>query len=294
MRFPDPFYLLRYYVFGHERPFLASFKLTYRCNLGCLPCPFFTMRSQELRFTQVCEMLDGLYARGSRLVVFEGGEPLLWQDGKHTIHDVVAYARRRFWSVGITTNGTLPLEVGSDVVWVSIDGFELMHDALRGQGVYQKAIANIRRSSHPRLYAHVTINARNAAETPDLLRSLNKLVRGMTVQFYYPYRGMDELFLDFDRRARLLDEVIQLKREGVKVLNSNAALKALRHNTWRCWDRLVDCANPDGRLTQGCYLKSRGDYDCRLCGFSPHTEVSLACQGHLGAIAAGRRIFFST
>ncbi len=285
-------YLFYHYVLNRDKPLLASFKLTYRCNLTCQQCPFYSMQADELRYEQVLDILERLYQRGNRLVVLEGGEPMLWKDGAYSIHDVVAAARKKFFSVGITTNGTLPLDVAVNTLWVSIDGLEATHNALRGAPIFSRIMENIKKSQHPRLFAHITINAVNAAEIPELIRFLKNKVRGITVQFYYPYNHKDQLFLDFDRREKLLEEIIQLKRAGFPVLNSIAALQALKRNTWRCDDRLIDNANPDGTITQGCYLKNRADIDCSKCGFSPHTEISLACQMNLQSILAGQRIFF--
>ena len=285
-------YLFYHYVLHRDKPLLASFKLTYRCNLTCQQCPFYCMQAEELRYEQVLDILERLYQRGSRLVVLEGGEPMLWKDGTYSIHDVVAAARKKFFSVGMTTNGTLPLDVAVDTLWVSIDGLEETHNALRGAPIFSRIMENIKKSQHPRLFAHITINAVNATEIPELIRFLQHKVRGMTVQFYYPYNHKDELFLDFERREKLMEEIIQLKRAGFPVLNSIAALQALKRNTWKCDDRLIDNANPDGSITQGCYLKNRADIDCSKCGFSPHTEISLACQMNLQSILAGQRIFF--
>lgn len=284
-------YVLRNYLFAQRKPFLASYKVTYRCNLRCLQCPFYSLESPTPTFEQACQTLDQLYQRGNRMVVLEGGEPMLWEDGKYRVHDLAAYARQQFFSVGMTTNGTLPLDVPTDVLWVSIDGLRETHNQLRGAPIFDQVITNVRASWHPRLFAHVTVNAVNAAEIPQLLHFLGGIFRGITIQFYYPYNHEDALFLDFDRRAALLDKVIQLKHQGVNVLNSFAALTALKRNTWTCRDALMDNANPDGTLLQGCYLKGRGGSDCARCGFSPHTEISLACRGNLQAIQAGMRIF---
>ena len=284
-------YLFYHYVLHRDKPLLASFKLTYRCNLACKQCPFYSMQSEELNYDQVLSILDRLYQRGNRLLVLEGGEPMLWKDGSYTIHDVVAAAQKKFFSVGMTTNGTLPLDVTVNTLWVSIDGLETTHNALRGAPIFARIMENIKNSKYPRLFAHITINAINAAEIPDLIRFLHQKVRGITVQFYYPYNRKDDLFLDFDRRERLLEEIILMKRQGFPVLNSYAALIALKRNTWRCDDRLIDNANPNGSITQGCYLKNRADIDCSKCGFSPHTEISLACQLNFQSILAGQRIF---
>ena len=275
-----------------HKPLLASFKLTYRCNLRCQQCPFYAMESPDPTFEQAKAVLDNLYKRGSRMVVMEGGEPLLWHDRDHTIHELVIYARQKFFSVGMTTNGTLPLDVPTDVLWVSIDGLRETHNQLRNVEIFDRIITNIKASNHPKLFAHITINKVNAAEIPDLLQFLQTLVRGITVQFYYPYNRQDALFLDFDQRELLLTEIIKMKRQGVPILNSVPALQALKRNTWRCYDNLIDNANPDGSVSQGCYLRGRSDIDCARCGFSPHTEISLACRANLRSAWAGLKIFY--
>ena len=285
-------YLFYHYVLQRDKPLLASFKLMYRCNLSCQQCPFYSTQAEELRFEQVQEILKRLYQRGNRLLVLEGGEPMLWKDGNYTIHDVVAAARKLFFSVGMTTNGTLPLDVNVDTLWVSLDGLQATHNTLRSAPIFERVMENIAASHHPRLFAHITINSVNAAEIPALIRFLQHKVRGMTVQFYYPYNHQNELFLNFKSREKLLEEIMTLKRNGFPILNSFSALNALKRNTWRCDDRLIDNANPDGSITQGCYLKNRADINCEKCGFSPHTEISLACQANLQSILAGHKIFF--
>ncbi len=291
--FPATGHILRVYLLDRQRkPFLASFKPTYRCNLHCQQCPFYSLGGNELSFADALLVFERLRQRGNRLLIIEGGEPLLWRDGEHTIHDLVAEARRRFLCVGMTTNGTLPLDVATDILWVSIDGFAETHDRLRGAPIFERVMQNIRSSSHPRLYAHLTLNSQNYVEAPDLVRYLSGMVKGITIQFYYPYAGQDDLFLDFERREKLLNQLLALKKAGYPLLNSRASLQALKRNTWRCDDWLVDNANPDGTITQGCYLRGRADIDCTRCGFSPHTEASLAYQGNLGAVISGISIFF--
>lgn len=286
-----PYVLWTYIISRQRKPFLTSFKLTHRCNLCCQQCPFYKMPGGDLPFEQVKSLLHQLHSRGNRLVVFEGGEPLLWRDGDHDIDHILKIARRLFFSVGVTTNGTLPLNVNCDALWVSIDGFAETHNRLRGANIFNTVIENIRHSKHLRLFAHITANAENAEEIPDLITFLRPLVKGITLQFYYPYNHKDSLFLDFDRRSKLIAQVIDLKKQGYPILNSIPALNALRRNTWRCYDWLLDNANPDGSLVQGCYLKGRTDIDCLRCGFSPNTEISLAYRGNFQAIQAGIKIF---
>ena len=77
-----------------------------------------------------------------------------------------------------------------------------------------------------------------------------------------------------------------LKRQGYPILNSNAALQALKRNTWRCNDGLVDCADPDGSLRQGCSPARAQRYRLRALRLQPaHGDlVGFAGQpaGHFG------------
>ncbi len=292
----SPLRLLPTVLFRHlftRRPLLASYKLTYRCNLRCLQCPFPGYSAPDPSFAEVCATLDRLYDRGDRIVIFEGGEPLLWRDGERTFSDVARYARQRFACVGATTNGTLPLDVETDILWVSLDGLEAMHNHLRGAQIFDTVMANIRAAHHPRLYAHITANAENHSQIPALMRAIAGEVKGITLQFYYPYGADDRLFLPWPERRVLLEEVMRLKREGFPVLNSFPALRALGGSRWRCQPYRIDCANPDGTLWNGCYLQGRTEVDCAKCGFSPYTEISLAFRGNPQAVLAGMKIFAS-
>ncbi len=114
-------YLFSYYaksrLFNIKRPVLAGVKITNACNLKCRHCPFWRMEEKSLSFSQVKESFKNLYDIGIRLVIIEGGEPFLWKDDGYDIRNIVKEAREFFFSVGITTNGTFPLEVDSDIIW---------------------------------------------------------------------------------------------------------------------------------------------------------------------------------
>ena len=157
----------------------------------------------------------------------------------------------------------------------------------------EKILSNIDASSHPKLYAHITINALNHREIVELVRFLASQVRGVTIQFHYPFEGSDDpLFLPWNDRCDVLDELIKLKRQGIiPVADSVACLKALKTNRWRCRPWLVASVDPDGAITSGCYLETRGPISCVDCGFAAHVELSLAFAGRPGPALTGLRIF---
>jgi MoaA/NifB/PqqE/SkfB family radical SAM enzyme len=122
---PFPVFFFRRKIRGQKIPLLTSFKITYRCNLACLACPFHRRAGEagaHMSWSLATASLDALRLRGALIVVFEGGEPFLWRDGRHDLNDVVAYAKRRFPGVAVTTNGTFPLDSPADILWVSLEG----------------------------------------------------------------------------------------------------------------------------------------------------------------------------
>ena len=300
---PWPLDLSRFYVQrkirGRPIPLLASFKVTYRCNLACLACPFHARGHAEeaqMSWNRATAALAALRQHGTRMVVFEGGEPLLWRDGAHDLHDLVRYARRHFLRVAVTTNGTLPLDVPADTLWVSLDGMKETHDALRS-GSFDRVCRNLAATKHPRVFVHCTINSRNWRDLEPLAGWVGHLptVRGMTVQFFYPYlQGEEDLSLEAGQRRAAIDKLLDLKKRGFPILNSRARLRAMLHNRWRCHDDILINVDPDGSITRGCYVKSRGEINCDACGFTPVAEASGALDFVPGSLWAGWKLFLKS
>jgi MoaA/NifB/PqqE/SkfB family radical SAM enzyme len=274
-----------------QEPLLASFKLTYRCNLRCRSCPFWKMPSSDMPYETAIQRMDSLHKMGVRLLIFEGGEPFLWRDGDHRLNDLVRYAKDKFYCTGMTTNGTLPLDTPADVIWVSLDGLRESHNANRGDGVFEKVITNIRASTHPRILVNVTVNRLNVRDIPALVRSVSDDVKGFTTQFHYPYPESEDLSLTHEQRVRVLEQMLALKHDGYPVLNSRATLEALKENRWKCHPWLIANVEPDGDMHTGCYVQHRTAVACDKCGFAVHTEISKAYDWNWEAIVTGRRIF---
>jgi len=290
--FARPF--LAYTFAGKITPVLAGYKITHRCNLSCLHCPYWERSDAEQNFSGVLVTMERLKRMGVRILILEGGEPLLWRDGDKTILDVVREARKLFPSVCMTTNGTLPWNyIPLDRVWVSIDGPPGIHDSIRGDGAFNRAWENLKEAGDNTTLVSTTINQTNMNSIPELLTMLRGRTAGMTIQFHYPYRGLpDPLFIPVSDRSALLDELIQLKHLGYPVANSVGSLQEMKKDRWTCEDRLLANAEPDGTIHQGCYLKNRGPAVCSLCGFTAHNEMSLAFKRKWQSVQAGTRIFF--
>ncbi len=289
-------FFLRRKLLGQKPPLLASFKLTYRCNLACRACPYHLRANEEkshMSWSQARESLLALKRQGAMIVVFEGGEPLLWRDGSHNLTDLIHYAKSLFPLVAVTTNGTFPLDIPADILWISLDGLKESQDRLRSRS-FDRVWANLQKVSHGRFFIHFTINRENRHEIRPLLEKLRDIPAcgGMTLQLFYPYgQGEAPLSLSARERREVLDAAIGMKRQGLPILNSSNRLRAMIDNDWRCHDDLLVNVDPDGTITRGCYVKSRGRIDCAACGFTPVSEASGSLDLLPGSLWAGWSIF---
>jgi MoaA/NifB/PqqE/SkfB family radical SAM enzyme len=248
------------------------------------------MKSSTITHSEAIRVMDELYDNGSRLLIFEGGEPFLWHDGQYRLEHLLRYAKKKFFRTGITTNGLLPLESSADIIWVSIDGLKDIHNQNRGS-CFDKIITNIENSEHPKILANITISKTNHTNIPQLIPFISQYVKGITIQFYYPFPGTERLDLSIQERTIILDKLISLKERGLPILNSVETLQALKKNTWKCHSWLISSAEPNGQITNGCYLKNRSEISCDLCGFAAHTEISKAYDWNWEAIMVGRKTF---
>lgn len=291
--FVRPF--LEYQLRHAIRPVLAGYKITHRCNLRCRHCPYWKRSGPEPDFSGVVSTMGGLAAMGVKILILEGGEPMLWRDGRKEIGHVVEAARRLFPCVCMTTNGTHPWgNLPLNRVWISLDGPPALHDETRGIGVFDRLWKNLETQGRGESFISASIGRHNASGISEMMSLLRGKVEGVTIQFHYPYNGLpDPLFIQPSDRGPILDELMRLKRSAYPVANSFASLTELKRERWTCEDRLLANAEPDGTILHGCYLKNRGPSVCSYCGFSAHNEMSLAFKGHPESIAVGLKVFFS-
>lgn len=289
-------FFVRRTLLRRRLPLLASVKLTYRCNLRCSGCPFHLRAGDDnahMTWETALRTLRELHRMGALIVIFEGGEPFLWNDGPHTFNDLVEQAKRLFFRVAVTTNGTYPLASPVDVLWVSLDGTKELHDKLRSRS-FDRVWRNLATACHDNILIHYTVNRENWRDLERLAGRLTALpsVRGMTVQFFYPYdQGEAPLALSMEERRSAIEHILDLQRRGYTILNSPGRLKAMIENTWTCRDDILVNVDPDGSITTGCYVKNRGEVRCRDCGFTPVAEASGAVDLIPGSVMAGYRIF---
>ena len=134
----------------------AKWDITSKCNLRCSHCSvaglyFSGQRYHELKLAEKLVVLDNMAQGGVRYVSLLGGEPLTL---RKDLLAVIAHAKKLGMSVGIVTNGILLVEetcralvdIGLDKITVSIESTKAdQHDSIRGQGNFERLVANLDR-----------------------------------------------------------------------------------------------------------------------------------------------------
>ncbi len=144
-------------------PIMVSYAVTRRCNLRCPHC-YSDARDRpdpnELTTEEAVELIDDLASMGTRLIIFDGGEPTLRPD----LPDLISHAADVGLSPLLGTNGmsdTLTPEyveilrdAGLKAAAVSLDSPNPeAHDEFRGvEGAWERTmegIRNLRRAGIP-------------------------------------------------------------------------------------------------------------------------------------------------
>jgi MoaA/NifB/PqqE/SkfB family radical SAM enzyme len=269
-------YAWRFVVLRRPAPLIYGVALTDRCNLHCRGCAVANTGRPSLTWPRLTAALRDAYARGFRDVYFSGGEPTLWQDGDRTLADAVAEARRiGFFHVHVYTNGTRGLPSSADLVWVSVDGLPATYARRRGDHFarVEQAVREAASPATPRVAVIYVIDRTTQAAVEPFLRWVRDTafpVVGVMFYFHTPYYGYDELFLDRDERAGVIDRLLACSRAGLPVMNSGAGLRALRSGDWPRRFPVSSVLDVDGESV----CCRAGDDVCPDCGYAACTELT--------------------
>ncbi|TLM80389.1 MAG: radical SAM protein [Actinobacteria bacterium] len=269
-------------------PLVYGIAPTDRCNLTCRGCAIPGRARPDMTFDALAALLRDARARGFRELYFTGGEPMLWRDGGRTLDDAIAEARRAgFYHVHVYTNGTLGLACGADLAWVSVDGLPETYGRRRGDH-FSEVEAAIRAPGHPRTAVIYTVDRTTEGGIEPFLhwvRDTALPVTGVMFYFHTPYYGRDELYLDADERAPVIDRLLACIRDRLPVLNSRAGLLALRSGRWARRTPAAAVADVDGESV--CCRAS--DEVCEDCGYAACTEIVEALRLRPSAVLAMAR-----
>jgi MoaA/NifB/PqqE/SkfB family radical SAM enzyme len=266
-------------------------------------CPFWKRPSVDSSLAQEKAILRQIYDSGACGVAFEGGEPLLRQD----LVEILAFSRSLPLHTSLITNGTL-LESRIDeiapyingVVYVSLDGLEKTHDAIRGVvGSFNKAVEGINAAKEK---VPVTINTTVMAENVDEVESLVELAKELgtkiSVAVAHEYCNANSSSPAHWQIPKIARRLIGMKRAGYPLANSIGYLKVMaKEKNWQCRPWTMINIDPSGKVVLPCYVRNDyassvsvfdggikravSDYDwsiinkCQKCSLHCYVEPSL-------------------
>ena len=277
-------------VFGKRKALVNTMMINFQCNLRCKHCSVQSNMDQipeprQLTFDIAKEEMRWGFDQGARVLFFEGGEPTLWKDGDKDLRDLIKAGREiGYFMIGYTTNGTNVIYEESDVISISLDGPKEVHDAIRGTGVYDKLMANLDKLQNKNVFANLVLMKENKQALRATVEAVakNKHINGIMVNFLTPPPYDQALTLD--EKKVLVAEALQLKKEGLPILNGTKALKEMliEDYTDMCPYWASAFVLPDRSHHYGCPM--RGTDACKQCGFTAVREYSLIVRGNPTAI----------
>lgn len=276
-------YVWRLVVLQHPEPLIFGVALTDRCNLACRGCHVSNTGRLDMSWDQLVAVMQDAWRRGFRELYFSGGEPMLWRDANHTLKDAITKAKQiGFFHVHVYTNGLLGLETSADLVWVSMDGLPGAFELRRGDHFHQVEQV-VRSGSHPKVAVIYVIDRNTAEGVEPFLQWVVETkfpVIGVMFYFHTPYYGRDELFLTAEERAPIIDRLLDYIRAGLPILNSRAALRALKSGDWQKRSPIAHVVDVDGESV--CCRAS--DEVCKDCGYAACIELTQFQRLRLSAM----------
>jgi len=288
-----PLWFVKTKFFGQKNPLQTVLFINNECNLECRHCCVYSKdHIISKSMAQIRAELEHSYTKGSRFVDFEGGEPLLWKENDKNINDLVLLAKEiGFFSTTITTNAQLPImDSKADSIWISLDGIGSFHNAIRGEGAFEKLEQNIANSNHKNLHTNMVVNNLNYTNVEETILWVknNPNLKSIAINFHTPFPGTEELSLNQDLRNKILDQVISLKKRGFPIMNSVSGLKYMKKEISNRYCHLTNFIHPDGTKRDECEGKILGL--CEKCGFCMSGEMRAVMNLKPDTLFAGLKL----
>lgn len=289
------YFLIRRFFFKVDFPLGISVDLTNRCNLRCKHCYFLKQnQSTELGDEESLLRIQELKKNYPSVIhaAWLGGEPLLRKE-------LLVQCVRLFPINMIVTNGTIELPVIKNGVFnVSVDGTRRYYESVRGTGVYDKVKDNANRNDI-RINVTCVLNRLNSDCIEAFLDEWkNTHIQGISFSFYTPQRGIDDsLYLDGAQKDRIIDRILNLKKEyGNFIINSCSTLKLMKSTvsseiTTRCMaPRAFLSIDAKGKIKNPCVMGSEAD--CSRCGCVVPFEIeSVLRKKHIDSILTVKKFY---
>ena len=153
-------------------------QITDRCNLRCRHCYIGEKAPQELTIEQITSIVKEFEEMQGLRLMITGGEPLLHSRFEE-INKILPqfFIRKILFTNGLLLSKDLLMRLHVDEIQISIDGLEKAHDALRGEGTYNKAVRAVRLARELGFEVSVAtmVHAKNLGDFDDMEKLFSEL-----------------------------------------------------------------------------------------------------------------------
>jgi len=257
--------ILRSKLTRSKFPFIVSWVLTNRCNYQCAYCGTWKRDTNELSTIQIFKIIDEMAFLGTKRISFTGGEPLLRED----LGKILEFCKKKSILISVNSNGSLVSKkikeiLDLDLLNLSLDGPERVHDQLKGEGAFSELMNAINYAKHNNIKTafFVTLSKLNLNCLNFFLDFANDTESAIFFQpaERYKLRNKDiNLFAPPEQEyKKVISDLILEKRHNKFIANSLAGLRHLYH--WPSFHPSMKCAG--GILF--CRIDANGDV--KICG----------------------------
>jgi MoaA/NifB/PqqE/SkfB family radical SAM enzyme len=174
-----------------------TYEITWLCNLSCGYCDRHTPMRNELTKGEIFSALEQFRALGMLRMHLDGGEPLT-----HThIEEIVDWLTERGVATSMNSNGILVPRKRQTVgklshLNISLDGPPESHDAMRGRGSFDKAMAGATAARDMGLKVEFTCTV--GQHNAHTIESLVDIATAVSIPIVFQ-PALNSLFLGTDR-----------------------------------------------------------------------------------------------
>ncbi len=290
---------------GRQIPLFLSWPITNRCNYRCSYCDRPNQVDTEVSTERALEIVDEFAEMGTQFVFLSGGEPLVRKDAGL----IIERCRQKRLFVCLTTNGALYLkrkpEIGRvDMLKISLDGPESVHDAYRAPGSFAEVTAVLADAREDRIpvVLNPVVSTASLPHIDEVIRIATEY--GARIKFqpinHEPAgsKDIDTLMLDSAQMRALSERLAHLRRSSGAIVNSRAGIRYLAAlpggKDIRCFaGRLFAYLMPNGNIfpcnkreemaaPSSCLARSVQDamrdvprVTCRTCWCTSDAELNL-------------------
>jgi len=217
---------LKYRLLKIRTPVNLMLSVTDRCNGKCQYCGIPGRGKKELSREQIFQIIDEFVRSGGSRIALWGGEPLMRKD----IGEIISHCRGKGLLTSMDTNGYLvPDRINEikelDVLVISFDGDENLHDMNREKGSFKKVIKAFESACGKMLVWTITVLTKHNLESIDYI-----LERAKEYGFYTTWQVLHHRGLGSGQAQAMLPEpeeyrdaiknLMQRKEQGAPIVNS--------------------------------------------------------------------------